>query len=136
LDITDDHNTIFKSYFIDIPQRPMYQIVIAENNPDNLYLEDKIPASLAAPGVLIKFVIEGTKEWADSLDKQRFRRRFPQALRVKFETRLWDTDRPVTEVTTTNMTDRVHAFIKAKGKGQEYLNVGLMLAKQAQEVDL
>ena len=136
LDVTDDENTIFRHWFIDIHQRPMYQITIAESDPDNLYLEEKLPPSLTQPGILLKFVFEGTKEWVDSLDKARFKRRFPHATRIKFETKLWDTDRREQALVTTNMVDRVHAAVKAKNKGEDYLNAGLALAKQAQEVDL
>jgi len=136
LDITTDPDNMFQHRYIEIIQRSMQQVVIAENDPDNLYMETTPPENLTQPGILLKFVFQGTKEWLDSLDKQRFKRRFPQATRVVMENQVWDSDRKPTELVTTNMVDRVHALVTAKNKGKEYLEVGLLLAKQAQEIDL
>jgi len=122
--------------YIDIPQRPMYQIPIMESNPENLYLATKLPDCLLQPGVLIKFILEGSAEWLGALDKQRFKRRFPQALRVVFEDKKWDTDRQKTEVVTSNIMDRIHEHTKAKNKGKEYLDAGILIGKEVQEIDL
>ena len=134
LDVTADAG--YKTTFIDIPQRQMQQITIAENNPDNVYLSDNIPPKLKERGILLKFVLEGTKEWVSAIDGGRLRQQFPHATRIVTEKRYWDTDRPATELVTTNMIDRVHGLVKAKSKGLEFLAAGLALAKEAQEIDL
>jgi len=113
----------------------MYQYNVQEDDPNNLYISEKIPEELKQKGVLIKFRLVGSYEWVKSVDKAKFRKRFKNAIRVVFEDVKLDTDRKKENVeVTSKMEDRVHLHVQEKKKEKEYLTVGLELAKSAQAV--
>jgi len=122
-----------KIQYIELPQRPMYQYDVQEDDPNNLYISENIPKELKQPGILVKFQFIGSHEWVKSIDKNRFRKRFKNALRIECTDRKVDGDRKKTEVSNTSkMEDRVHFHVTEKKKGKEYLAAGLELAKIAQ----
>lgn len=131
VDIYEDGQMKFQ--YNEIPQRPMYQYNVQEDDPNNLYISEQIPKELKQKGVLIKFKLIGSAEWVKSIDKFKFRKRFKNAVRVVFQDVKVDTDRKKTqEINTSKMEDHVHFHIKEKKKGKEYLTPGLELAKFAQ----
>jgi hypothetical protein len=133
---SDKDTNYIEHMYIEIPQRPMYQIALKEDDPNSLYLAETIPKELLEPGVLIKFVLEGSESWISAIDKQKFKKRFPKALRVFFEHKKIDSDRQKAEITTSNIIDRVYAKVKEKNKDKEHLDMGLLIAKEVQEVEL
>ena len=137
IDMDVDKGAAVLSYqYVDIPQRPMYQVLIAEADVNNLYLAETIPKEYTEAGVLLKFVLEGSDTWLRSIDKQKFRKRFPKAIRVLFDNKKLDTDRKEGAVMSSNMVDRIHAKVKEKAKDTAHLEALLLVAKEVAEVEL
>ena len=132
IDIYDDGQMKFQ--YNEIPQRPMYQYTVSEDDVNNLYISEQIPKELKEKGVLIKFKLVGSAEWVKSIDKARFRKRFKNAMRVVFDEEKIDTDRKTNEAAISQkMEDRVAFYVADKKKGKEYTKVGMELAQAAQE---
>jgi len=129
-------NGQMKLQYNEIPQRPMYQYEIHEDDPDNLYISERIPKELTEEGILIKFIFVGSPQWIKSINKAKFTKRFKNAVRVVTSDRRLDVDRVDTglEHSSTKMEDRVHMYVKEKKKGKEYLTSGLEIVKIAQEL--
>lgn len=122
--------------FCDIPQRSMHNVIISETDSSNLYLSENIPKEYLESGVLLKFVFEGSEMWLRSIDKAAFKRRFPKAMRIVFDSKKIDADRKEAAVVTSNMIDRVYAKVKEKNKDKDHLEVGLLIAKEVAEIEL
>ena len=132
-DIMSDGKINFE--YLEIPQRPMYQIQVEESNPDNLYISESVPDM--AEGALIKFKFVGSREWLQSVDKHSFKKRFGNAMKVEIQDEKLDTDRVETEGSTSaSMEERVHLYAQTKKKNKEFLTVGVELAKLAKEIEL
>ena len=123
----------FTTEYHEIIQRPMHQINIQEDDDNNMYISENIPAHLKEAGVLIKFKLIGSPEWIKAIDKTRFKKRFPNAIRVAIDDVKLDIDRQKSDTPTTTfkMEDRVHMYLSEKKKPKDYLAKGLELAKEA-----
>ena len=131
-----DLKPLLSYVFVDIPQRPMHQVILKEDDPNNLYLAETMPPEYLVEGVLLKFILEGSDMWLRSIDRAKLKKRFPKAIRVLFDAKKVDTDRQAATVLTSNMVDRIHAKVNEKSKDKDHLNAGLLIGKEVQEIDL
>lgn len=121
---------------IEIPQRPMYNVIIKEGTEsEKILTTNEVPKEYLENGVLLKFNFEGSKEWVNSINKVMFKKRFPNAMRVSFSKTYLDVGRKEINL-TSNMDERVINYTKEKNKGESYQELGLSIAAMVREVEL
>jgi DNA repair exonuclease SbcCD nuclease subunit len=121
------------THYIDIPQRPMLQIEIHENNPNNIYNAETIPNDVDVEGALLKVVFVGSTAWIRTLNRNKFRPRFKNVLKVMWEDRRLDVSIP-TKSKKTSMEERVREYAAEKEFDSETLDVGISIVKDVESI--
>lgn len=122
------NNGEIKTEFRDIPQRPMIQVDVLEEDVTNLYNAKEIPDSINISGALLKLMLIGSSSWMKTINRVKFKKRFTKVLKVSFGDKKTDTvEQTVIGTNSSLMEDRVKVFNESRSKGPEYLKVGLEL---------
>jgi DNA repair exonuclease SbcCD nuclease subunit len=121
--------------YIDIPQRPMIQTEVLEEDVNSLLNKNEIPPEIDIKGALVKIVLIGSAAWLKTWNKKKIERRFKNALKVFIEEKRTDKIQETLISPTNNIIDKTVAYGKLKKADEALIKVGVELAKLSQQED-